>query len=675
MRMIDRQGTGTAEQDNVLAQLEVERREGELLRAALVRLSAETRGVLSAATERAELTTALATARDEVQALQASLASQQGQLEELRGSLAHPSGPVQEAARRSEIWAWYVRTLIAAAEARLRDLDGRPEGTPDEESGRRWSSLAGEGVDDAFVRHLVRASGLFDPDTYLAINGDVASAGNDPLDHYLTYGGQEGRDLGGRFDANDYLRINQDVAEAGLNPLVHFLCFGLLEGRGFECLRLETDPVAAEAVAVAPLPENASTETSNTGFDDDPFPGRPKILFIGWGESSHTTSWIDLLDGEPFNVRLFCLPWMQPAQDWPVRSYLTAPHLPARDDASRRTVQPADVAVAPWNGIPTVEGALAEVIRTWQPDVIHTLGLDPAAFLYHQTRAQYGLAGIGRWIVQARGGPDLVLNQYNPGKRQVIEEVLQACDHFIADNAQNYELAGRLGLDEAKASDPGLGVVSGPGGLDIDELRGRWTALPSRRERVIVWPKAYEINSAKAMPVFEAIVKYWPQLAPCRIEMLWMTQEEVQYWYERMIPDEIKAHCVRHSRLTRDETLAHIAKARVLLAPSLLDGIPNTMMEAMALGAAPLVSPLDTITPVVEPEVNVLFARNLYPDEIGEQLVRLMTDDALVDRMAEANIERVREMADRARIRPAAIAYYESVSASSRAHRSAALGG
>ncbi|MGU3287585.1 glycosyltransferase [Methylobacterium mesophilicum] len=648
----------------MLGQLEVERREVNLLRAAVVRLSAEMRGVLSAATERAELTTALATARDDIHTLQASLAS-----------LASQQGQEQEAARRSEIWAWYARTLIAAAETRLRELDGRFESLRDEEAGRRWSSLAGEGVDVAFVRHLVRASGLFDPDAYLAINGDVAAAGSDPLDHYLTYGGQEGRDLGSRFDANGYLTINRDVAEAGTNPLAHFLCFGLLEGRGFECLRTETDPDAAEVVDVASLPESASAETSNTGFDDDPFPGRPKILFIGWGESSHTASWIDLLDGQPFNVRLFCLPWMQPAQDWPVRSYLTAPHLPRRDDASRRTVQPADLAVAPWNGITTVEGALAQVIRTWQPDVIHTLGFDPAAFLYHQTRAQYDLAGIGTWIAQARGGPDLVLNQYNPGKRQVIEEIMQACDHFIADNAQNYELAGRLGLDEAKASNPGLGVVSGPGGLDIDELRSRWTALPSRRERVIVWPKAYEINSAKAMPVFEAIVKYWPQLAPCRIEMLWMTQEEVQYWYERVIPDEIKAHCVRHSRLSRDETLAHIARARVLLAPSLLDGIPNTMMEAMALGAAPLVSPLDTITPVVEPEVNVLFARNLYPDEIGEQLVRLMSDDALVDRMAEANVERVRVMADRARIRPTAIAYYESVSARSRARRSAAHGG
>ena len=30
-------------------------------------------------------------------------------------------------------------------------------------------------------------------------------------------------------------------------------------------------------------------------FDSDPYPGKPKILFIGHGSSSHAHSWINLL--------------------------------------------------------------------------------------------------------------------------------------------------------------------------------------------------------------------------------------------------------------------------------------------------------------------------------------------------------------------------------------------
>ncbi len=60
-------------------------------------------------------------------------------------------------------------------------------------------------------------------------------------------------------------------------------------------------------------------------------------------------------------------------------------------------------------------------------------------------------------------------------------------------------------------------------------------------------------------------------------------------------------------------------------------------------------------------EENVLFARNLYVDEIGEALVRALNDDALVDRMAAANLIRVRELADRDEVRRRVVSFYEAV--------------
>ena len=89
-----------------------------------------------------------------------------------------------------------------------------------------------------------------------------------------------------------------------------------------------------------------------------------------------------------------------------------------------------------------------------------------------------------------------------------------------------------------------------------------------------------------------------------------------------------------------------------MLAPSLTDGIPNTLYEAMAAGAFPIVSPLDTIQPIVKNERNVLFARNLYPQEIAEALCRAMHDDELVDHAAERNLKLVRKIADRSQFDP-----------------------
>ena len=94
-------------------------------------------------------------------------------------------------------------------------------------------------------------------------------------------------------------------------------------------------------------------------------------------------------------------------------------------------------------------------------------------------------------------------------------------------------------------------------------------------------------------------------------------------------------------------------------APSLSDRIPNSMYEAMACGAFPVVSPLDTIRDLVAAERNVLFARNLYPQEISDALCRAMSDNALVDAAAERNLEIVKRVADRATIKPRVIKFYE----------------
>lgn len=78
---------------------------------------------------------------------------------------------------------------------------------------------------------LLVNSDLFDSDWYLSHNTDVASAGIDPVVHYLKFGAAEGRDPSPLFDSDWYLAQYSDVAQEGLNPLVHYLQFGSTEGR------------------------------------------------------------------------------------------------------------------------------------------------------------------------------------------------------------------------------------------------------------------------------------------------------------------------------------------------------------------------------------------------------------------------------------------------------------
>jgi hypothetical protein len=402
---------------------------------------------------------------------------------------------------------------------------------------------------------------------------------------------------------------------------------------------------------------------SRRTFDTDAYPGRPRILFVGYGDSSHTHSWVDLLDDAELNVRLFSLPTGAPPASWDVRTYVSMYKTPALDPANRRQLfshgRAARLSKFAWSQMTLgsvrrlPERWLADVIREWRPDVIHTFGLRGGGEFYFGARKRYGLEGIGSWLLQFRGASDLTLDRLDEMKAPEMRRMIAEADQVLADNRVDLGFASELGMKESQLTP--MVTVPGTGGIDIDALRSRWSG-PTSSRRMILWPKAYEFFQSKALPVFEALKLAIDKIEPCEIVML-AAQPETIAWY-RTLPESIRSVSRIVERVPRDEVLEMMGRARVMLAPSLLDGTPNAMFEAMASGAFPILSPLDTIRPVVSAEENVLFARNLYPNEIADALVRAMTDDGLVDAASRRNLELVGRIANRATIRKTIREYY-----------------
>lgn len=98
---------------------------------------------------------------------------------------------------------------------------------------------------------------LFNSAYYLANNPDIVAAGVDPYQHFMFYGGGEGRNPDFLFDAAYYLSQNPDVAAAGVNPLTHFEQYGWREGRDPSLLFSVSRYLAAnpdvKAVGIDPL--------------------------------------------------------------------------------------------------------------------------------------------------------------------------------------------------------------------------------------------------------------------------------------------------------------------------------------------------------------------------------------------------------------------------------------
>jgi hypothetical protein len=397
----------------------------------------------------------------------------------------------------------------------------------------------------------------------------------------------------------------------------------------------------------------------------DPFPGRPRILFIGLGENTHTHSWIDMLEGAEFNVRLFSMPTGSPPDDWSVRTYVTCYHGPRVKTNTRTPLYPANSVqrfvkrqTARAFGMGDVESLagrwLAKILREWRPDIVHTLGIVQGGEFYLKVRRRFGLDGIAQWVLQTRGGSDLPLTHLDPERRKQLVDILSSCDQLICDNETDLDIARELGVREEQLAT--IAPVPGTGGINIEPLQKKWQG-PTSSRRSIVWPKAYDSAWGKMLPTFEALKMVWNKIQPCEIHMLSMNAESnLWYW---SLPEEIRRSCRPRKRVARAEVLELLTKARVMLAPTLLDGVPNSLYEAMACGAFPILSPIESILPVVKNEENVLLARNLYPNEIADALARAMTDDMFVDAAAERNLELVRRIANRDVIRPRVIEFYE----------------
>jgi glycosyltransferase involved in cell wall biosynthesis len=332
-----------------------------------------------------------------------------------------------------------------------------------------------------------------------------------------------------------------------------------------------------------------------------------------------------------------------------------------KDPSLREEIRPV---IPPQPKAASAEAWLARIIQEWQPDVIHTLGLDhdQGGFFYYGVRKTFGLEKYGKWVLQLRGGSDLTLNRHDPEMAVRISEVLKECDRIICDNIQNIVYAEEIGVPRDKFDD--IVPIPGTGGIDVEAFSNAWDVAPSRRERIILWPKAFNCPWSVALPVYEALKIAWDRIKPCKIHMLAMTPD-ARMWFNALPPD-IRPHCHARDRIPRQEVLSLMQQSRVLLAPSLVDGIPNSMYEAMAAGAFPIVSPLETIASVVENERNVLFARNLYPNEIADALIRAMNDDALVDGAAQRNLTLVRRIADRSSICLRVRAFYEMLAGQNR---------
>jgi len=90
----------------------------------------------------------------------------------------------------------------------------------------------------------------FDTNFYLQTYPDIASAGVDPLEHYIFTGWQERRNPNPYFSTDHYLTTYNDAAEANINPLYHYVIIGKAKGYSTTGNIIESQPPSSSDINV-----------------------------------------------------------------------------------------------------------------------------------------------------------------------------------------------------------------------------------------------------------------------------------------------------------------------------------------------------------------------------------------------------------------------------------------
>ena len=256
-----------------------------------------------------------------------------------------------------------------------------------------------------------------------------------------------------------------------------------------------SDPVIGFARMAAPDQQAAR-------FEQDDFPGSPRILFVGDANSTHTRAWIELLDRTDFNVRLFAMPdaeGMAPPAELTFRIYVGEPgftscterrmpftplgarmaeheireqNLGGRKPSMIDKVGWAANSIAPWRrGKPCDQALtawLSAILRRWAPDIVHSFGIYPAGLWFYAARHTFGVTNIGRWVLQTRGGSDIQLRRFDNNRASEISVIANEAAAIITDNFANIAYMAEMGVDRSRFAS--INPVPGTGGIDVDAL-------------------------------------------------------------------------------------------------------------------------------------------------------------------------------------------------------------
>lgn len=297
--------------------------------------------------------------------------------------------------------------------------------------------------------------------------------------------------------------------------------------------------------------------------------------------------------------------------------------------------------------------ALALVIKTLKPDIIHSLEIQHAGYLTLAAKKIFG-DGFPTWIVTNWGADIHHFGEF-PDHAEKIRATLEACDYYGCECQRDVKLAQDFGFKGEV-----LPVITNTGGFDFEYVR-QFRQPGKISQRKIIALKGYQGWVYRALIGLQAIEM-------CADVILQNGYKVVIYLASAGVPEAAEQLQKRtgipiefRSYTSHENMLKLHGQARVSMGLSMSDAISTSFLEASVMGSFPIQSCTSCADEWAVSGQSAFLVAPEDPSDVANALRQALTDDDLVDRAAEINGRKLMERLDYRKVRETVIASYEKI--------------
>jgi glycosyltransferase involved in cell wall biosynthesis len=296
------------------------------------------------------------------------------------------------------------------------------------------------------------------------------------------------------------------------------------------------------------------------------------------------------------------------------------------------------------------------LVEEIHPDLVHALRIPFEGMLASVTPEGIPLV-VSIW------GNDLTLHARGSMRMaELTRRSLRRADGLIADTVRDIHLGQKWGFSTDK---PTL-VVPGAGGIHLDEIST--ARMPGRLPEelpdvpIVVNPRGQRPGSLRQDVFFQSIplvLKKFPQTLFICPPLA--GDAESEHWVELL---GIQSNTKLWPRLEQEQIWVLFKKARIFVSPSIHDGTPNSLLEAMACGCFPVVGNIESMQEWVTPGVNGLLVDATSPRALADGMITALENPALCAAAKNQNARIIAERAAYPRCMARTEAFYKQFSSS-----------